>query len=149
MPDYMTCEWLNTTCTLYKKEVLPDPVFPDFFFGYSLMEDVALSIRVAKKHILLNARTALIFHDSQPGDHKDRLINLSQMELVNRHYVMTTILGKNKMMDYVKLFIFELFGILSGFRSWNGIKNIPLLIWGKVKGIRELISKRVDFVPQE
>ena len=149
LPDYVFCEWLNTTCTMYKRDALPNPVFPTFFTGYSLMEDVALSLMVAKKYTLLNARTARIFHDSQPGAHKDRLISLSQMELVNRHYVMTEILCQTSFKSYLKLFIFELFGLVSGLRSWDGIKKTPYLIWGKLTGILKIIKKgNSDLMPK-
>ena len=71
LPDIVPVEWLNTTCTIYRREALPDPPFPELFAGYSLMEDLALSLNVAKRGWkLANVRTARIFHDSQPGEHK-------------------------------------------------------------------------------
>jgi len=48
LPEYQPVEWLNTTCTLYRKEALPQPAFHSHFTGYSLMEDVSLSLTVAK-----------------------------------------------------------------------------------------------------
>jgi GT2 family glycosyltransferase len=112
LPQIVPVEWLNTTCTLYRREALPDPPFPDFFSGYSMMEDVALSIRVAVNWKLANARTARIFHDSQPGAHKDNVAVLSKMELVNRHYVMTNILGCRRVRDYARLALWEAFQLL-------------------------------------
>ena len=70
LPECNEVEWLNTTCTLYRMDALPVPVFPERFKGYSLLEDLALSLTVGKKHKLFNVRNARIFHDSQPGDHK-------------------------------------------------------------------------------
>ncbi len=54
-------EWLNTTCTLYRREALPDPPFLSHFTGYSLMEDLALSLTVGKRWKLANARGLRIF----------------------------------------------------------------------------------------
>jgi len=47
-------EWLNLTCTLYRRVLLPDPPLDAFFTGYSLGEDVTLSLRVARKAKLAN-----------------------------------------------------------------------------------------------
>jgi glycosyltransferase involved in cell wall biosynthesis len=109
LQEIVRVEWLNTTCTLYRREALPDPPFPDFFTGYSIMEDVALSANVAKHCKLANVRTARIFHDSQPGVYKDDLAALSRMELVNRHYVMTQILDRRHLSDYMRLAFWEWF----------------------------------------
>lgn len=66
------------------------------------MEDVTLSLTVGKQWKLANARTARIFHDSQPGDHKSSPDVLASMSLVNRYYVMTEILGRRSSNDYIK-----------------------------------------------
>ena len=34
-PRYVRVEWLSTVCVLYRRDVLPQPVFPHFFTGYS------------------------------------------------------------------------------------------------------------------
>jgi hypothetical protein len=73
------------------------------------MEDVALSICVARNWKLANVRTARTFHDSQPGDHKDNVTALSKMEVVNRHYVMTEVLERRGVADYARLALWELF----------------------------------------
>ncbi len=131
LPEYNQVEWLNTTCTIYKREALPDPAFPDQFHGYSLLEDVALSLKVGRKWKLYNARTARIFHDSQPGTHKNSILKLSKMELVNRHYVMAKVLRRTKFSDYCKLFLFEFFGIVTMLTSASGWKNIIPATFGK------------------
>ena len=43
-PEVASVEWLNTTCTIYRGEALPSPPFCNQFTGYSLMEDLALSL---------------------------------------------------------------------------------------------------------
>src|SRR6266849_6500636 len=113
LPEVVPVEWLNTTCTLYRREALTDPPFPDHFQGYSLMEDVTLSLTVGRSWKLANARTARIYHDSQPGSHKIDPELIAEMQLVNRHYVMTQVLGRSRISDYLKLFLFELFSLIS------------------------------------
>lgn len=139
LPACTEVEWVNTTCTLYRMDSLPTPVFPERFKGYSLMEDLALSLTVAKKYKLYNVRNARIFHDSQPGEHKNNATALSKMELLNRHYIMTDIMGRNKFSDYCKLFIFELFGIFAGLRNKSGWRNLLPGILGKFMAAGKLV----------
>ncbi len=144
LPERNQVEWLNTTCTIYRKEALPNPVFPDLFQGYSLLEDVALSLKVAKKWKLFNVRTARVFHDSQPGTHKSNVLKLSKMELVNRHYVMTEILERNRFSDHCKLFLFELFGIVAMLATLAGWKNLIPVIIGKLAAIGSILFTKIN-----
>lgn len=139
LPTIVPVEWLNTTCTLYRREALPDPLFPSHFIGYSLMEDVTLSLIVGKKWKLANARTARIFHDSQPGDHKNNIAALAKMELINRHYVMTSILDRRQLIDYLKLAILQLFSLSASLVSLKGCFSLPAILFGKLDAIREII----------
>jgi glycosyltransferase involved in cell wall biosynthesis len=134
-PEYNHVEWLNLGCTIYRKKALQNPPFQNHFIGYSIMEDLTLSLTVSKKFILLNARMAKIFHDSQPGDYKDNVILLEKMELINRHYVMTKILDRTSIKDYLKLILLEVFNLLALFRNFKQLKKVPFFILGKLKGI--------------
>jgi glycosyltransferase involved in cell wall biosynthesis len=139
LPEVVPVEWLNTTCTLYRRQALPQPLFSDNFVGYSLMEDVTLSLIVGKQWQLANARTARIFHDSQPGDHKSDRAVLAKMELVNRHFVMTCILGRQYPSDYLKLSVVEVFEIAVSLVSVKGWLNLPALLRGKFAAVKQLL----------
>lgn len=140
LPEVVPVEWLNTTCTIYRREALPDPPFRAEFTGYSLMEDVALSLEVGKNWKLANARTARIFHDSQPGDYKSDQSMVSCMELLNRHFVMTRVMGKRALSDYLKLALWELFSLASVASGKTGRANLPSILRGKWRGVRHLMS---------
>lgn len=131
LPEVVPAEWLNTTCTIYRREALPDPPFDSIFTGYSMMEDLTLSLRVAKRWRLANARTARIFHDSQPGAHKADIAALAEMELVNRHYVMTQVLGRARARDYARLALWEAFQFACG--DGKGAR-----LRGKMRALRRL-----------
>lgn len=146
MPDIVPVEWLNTTCTLYRRELLPDPPFTSHFTGYSMMEDATLSLLVGRKARLVNARTARIFHDSQPGAHKSDAVEMASMELVNRHYVMTEILGRKSWMDHLKLFIWQSFGLLSSLRHAAGWRALPDQLLGRWRGWRQIILEGKSMV---
>ena len=142
LPEIMTVEWLNTTCTMYRREALPEPPFPAHFTGYSLMEDVTLSVIVGRKWKLANARTARIFHDSQPGCHKSDPVELSAMELINRHFVMTQILDRNHWLDYARLTAWEGFQLLVSFARADARRNIRALCFGKWRGLLKIINNK-------
>ena len=135
LPTVVPVEWLNTTCTIYRREALPDPVFDSVFTGYSLMEDLSLSLRVGAKWRLANARTARIFHDSQPAPHKADPAVLAEMELVNRLYVMTRVLGRDEWSDYARMFAWESFGLLTSLASSGGRRALPARLRGKLRGL--------------
>jgi GT2 family glycosyltransferase len=107
MPATVPVQWLNTTCTLYRRTLLPDPPFDAFFTGYSLREDAALSLRVAKRARLVNVPAARIYHDSQHGEHKADVVALNRMGTANRHYVMTEVMEKRAWSDHARLILWE------------------------------------------
>lgn len=140
LPEVVPVEWLNTTCTLYRREALPDPPFPDHFQDYSLMEDVTLSLTVGRHWKLANARTARIYHDSQPGSHKVDPRLVAEMQLINRHYVMTKVLRRDRVSDYLKLFVFELFSLASTFQVSSGRAVFGPTLRGKARASWSIVT---------
>lgn len=92
--DIVRVEWLSSTCTAYRRLALPQGVFDSRFHGYSYMEDVDLSVRVARRFDLVVHTGAYIFHDTQPSQFKRPYLR-AKMVVENRYYVMTTTLGRN------------------------------------------------------
>lgn len=148
LPAVVEVEWLNTTCTLYRREALPNPPFISEHVGRQILlpafpiEDMALSLRVRKLWRLANARTARIYHDSQPGIHKQDVLSMSKIELLNRHYVMTRLLGRRGLADYLRLFLFEAFSVTSSLAAAQGWRRLPAVLFGKVSAITFLITRR-------
>jgi cellulose synthase/poly-beta-1,6-N-acetylglucosamine synthase-like glycosyltransferase len=140
LPDPARVQWLNTTCTLYRREALPDPPFGDHFRGYSLCEDLTLSLTMAKAGWrLANARTARIWHDSQTGDHKKDSRDLSRMELVNRYHVMASVLEKRSLRSHLELAIFEAFSMVATVRQTGHLLS---RFRGKLDAIAEIRDQR-------
>jgi GT2 family glycosyltransferase len=140
LPDVVPVQWLNTTCTLYRTAALPAPPFPDRFTGYSLFEDVALSLTVGRTWRLANTRTARIVHESRGGAHKSDPRAMARMELVNRHFVMTRILGRRSLADYARLLLVEAFGLANELRSATGVTRLPHVVAGKCQGVIDLLT---------
>jgi hypothetical protein len=142
LPEVVPVEWLNTTCTMYRREALPSPPFESVFTGYSMMEDLTLSLVVGRSWRLANARTARIFHDSQPGSHKSDVSMLASMEFVNRHYVMREILGKKSVLDYCRLFMWEAFQVAVCALRTQSRSNLKGFINGKWKAASEICFRK-------
>lgn len=138
LPDAVTADWMNLGATLYRREALPDPPFHPHFEGYSMCEDLALSLSVGKRWRLANARKARVFHDTGEGRRRLGVARGAAMELVNRHFIMTEIRGMRGPGDYLKLAAWELFSIASGLRSAAGWARLPAVLVGKAKGVWEL-----------
>ena len=142
LPEIVPVEWLNTTCTLYRRSALPDELFPQHFFGAATGEDLALSLMVARSWELVNARTARIFHDSQGGEHKRSQAELAKMELVNRHHIMTQILGLRSPLAQSKLLLAQAFTLAGSLRQPGGLRAFPARLWGKLLGLGHIASAR-------
>jgi glycosyltransferase involved in cell wall biosynthesis len=139
LPEVVPVDWLNLGCTLYRREALPSPPFDLVFTGYSMFEDLTLSLRVGKRWQLANVRTARIFHDSQPGKHKSDVTELARMELVNRFFVMTRILDRSNLSDYCKFLVYQAFIIAGSFNTPNWHHIMPQILLGKLKGLGQLL----------
>jgi glycosyltransferase involved in cell wall biosynthesis len=140
LPEVVPVQWLNTTCALYRREALPDPPFARRFSGYSMMEDLTLSLTVSKRWRLANARTARIFHDSQPGLYKSDPAALAEMELVNRHYVMSQVLLRCGWVDLLRLATWEIFQIIVAMTNQRGRSSLHQILIGKIKALRRLVA---------
>ncbi|MEP7305888.1 MAG: glycosyltransferase family 2 protein [Acidobacteriota bacterium] len=138
LPDAVPVEWLNTGCTIYRRSALPKPPFDPIFSGYSMMEDLALSLRVGRKWRLVNARTARIVHDSQPSEHKSDVGAMAKMELVNRYYVMTEVLERKRPTDLIKLLLWEAFQLTIALIRADRRQTFPAMWRGKIRALRQI-----------
>lgn len=130
MPEVVPVGWLNLGLTLYRREALPEPPFDPMFTGYSTMEDAALSLIVARKWKLVNARTARIFHDTQSGSHKSDAAAVACMVVVNRDFVARQILGRRGIGYWLSFAVWGAFQIAvqavrlsRNPKAWNVIKG--------------------------
>jgi GT2 family glycosyltransferase len=100
----VSVEWLNSTCTAYRREAFLAERFSERFVGYSFMEDVDLSVRVARRWKLVVHTGAQAYHDSQPSKFK-RPYTKARMGVENQYYVMTQTLGRNSVNDHFRFLV--------------------------------------------
>ena len=98
--------------------------------------------RLSKRWRLANARTARIFHDSQMTPFKADAGAFAAMETFNRHYVMTEILGRTGVADYVRLFAWDVFQLAALLARGETRAKVPALIRGKSEAYRRVWGRR-------
>ena len=135
-------DWLNLCCTLYRREALPSPPLHEFFQGYSLLEDAALSLQIGKTWRLLTAAGAVVRHDSQPADYKNRVFRRERMETVNRWFVMRTILGRESLAWDLRQGGFQILSLLLPLRTLAGWRRFPAAAAGRLSGFLTVIRQR-------
>jgi glycosyltransferase involved in cell wall biosynthesis len=139
LPDAVAVEWMGTGMALYRRELLPNPPFPAIFQGASLCEDLALSLSVAKRAPLYQASRARFIHLNAGGDHKANIREMAAMNLVNRHYVMTQVLGKTSFRDHLQLASMIAFGMLEPLKRGRlGVLARQML--GQAQGWASILS---------
>jgi hypothetical protein len=141
LADVVPVEWLNLGAALYRRVLLPNPVFAEFFTGYSLGEDLTLSLQVGQRARLANVRMARIYHDSQPGAYKADPVAFSRMALVNRHYVMTRVLARRRLRDYGKLALWEAFQLLNCAYVQRGRVPFWQMLYGRLLGAADMLRR--------
>lgn len=104
----MCVEWLHTGGVVYRTKVFSKHQFSETFVGYSFMEDVHLSARAAKTHTLLFNPRAKLFHKSRGSQSNRKWVELGRSMMLNRHAVMTSVLGRADITHYARLAAFEL-----------------------------------------
>ncbi len=141
LPEVTPMEWLITGCTLYRRAALPAPPFSSFFHDASIGEDLALSLEVGRRWKLANARLAKVEHLGAVHSHcLTRECELAEMELVNRHHIMTEVLKRTTLRDYVQFLVME-FGLLpSTLLQRDGWRRFPVRLWGRLRGLRRITT---------
>ncbi len=91
-PLEIDAQWLNSTCTLYRRDVFARERFPEFD-GYSFMEDAHLSFRVGRTHRLAFHRDAIYRHLAVPTNFKRDHVALTRMQMQNRRRLARELLG--------------------------------------------------------
>lgn len=130
-------EWLPSGCTAYRRDILLTHQFETTFQGYSFAEDLHLSTRIARDYRLLNTTRARLFHaDLGKDTHRDWAA-LGESQVRNRHLIMTSVLQRNRVIDHIRLFAFEVIyttlALLSGGINRANVSRLTALMRGKIR----------------
>jgi GT2 family glycosyltransferase len=123
--DLIPGEWLNSTCVLYRTQVFLNELFPKFE-GYSFMEDVHLSARIAKTHRLFFHATAEFEHHDATSSFKRDARWMARMRIRNQRAVARDVMNLAGPIFEAKLLLHKLFVTVSILRwqksaRWDAI----------------------------
>lgn len=125
--DLIPADWLNSTCVLYRTDLFRREQFPEFD-GYSFMEDVHLSARIARTHRLYFHATALFDHFDAPSSFKRNHRQLARMRIRNQRLIARDVLGLRGPKLELQLLAHRLFATISVLRRhdaawWEEIRG--------------------------
>ena len=101
-------DWLNLGCVLYRTDLFSRERFPEFK-GYSFMEDVHLSARIAKTHQLYFDAEAVYEHHSAPSAFKRDPAAHAAAAIRNRRIVARDVLSIGGVQLEIKMLLYRLF----------------------------------------
>lgn len=101
-------EWLNSGCVFYRREPFLREKFPAFE-GYSFMEDVHCSARIAKTHRLYFHAQARCSHRDGSNSLKRDYLGLARQRIQNQRVVARDVLGLRGLPLAWKFFLHRLF----------------------------------------
>ena len=114
--DLIPSEWLNSGCVFYRTDLFLRELFPRFD-GYSFMEDVHLSARIARTHRLYFHKTARCQHRDGAVSRPRNVTNIARMRIRNQRLVAREVLGLSGPAFEAKLLLHRLFASVSVLRQ--------------------------------
>jgi GT2 family glycosyltransferase len=106
--DLIPADWLNSTCVFYRTEAFLEEQFPAFT-GYSFMEDVHLSARIARRRRLYFHASARFAHHDATSSWKRDFRGMARNRIRNQRLVAREILGFTGSGFEAKLLLHRLF----------------------------------------
>lgn len=111
---FIEMEWACTACVLYRREAVRGG-FRSFFTGYSLGEDVALSVDARRHGAVLYARDAGAVHSPRQSLHPSARA-YGRMEILNRWFLTARVLGRDGVVGRVRFGLWIAWEWLGGLR---------------------------------
>lgn len=115
--DLIAADWLPSGCVVFRTPLFLREKFPEFD-GYSFMEDVHLSARIARTHRLLFHRGATFEHRAATSKFKRNARALAQMRVRHRRLIAREIMGLPAPELTWKLLLYRL-SIAAGLEPWT------------------------------
>jgi GT2 family glycosyltransferase len=141
---FLPIEWTSTTCVLYRRDALPSGGFRAFFSGYSLGEDVALSVDAREKGALVYASGARIIHTPR-STAKPSAYEYGRMEVLNRHYLARYVLRRESCLQRLQFWIWLAWEFLGSLGDMARSPSNWLANWGgRVSAMAQIVTGRAN-----
>jgi GT2 family glycosyltransferase len=119
VPENTSAQWLPTTAVVYRRQVLYEQAFDEWYQGYSYLEDLDLSYSVGKKYKLAVLAGARFYHyPSLIG--RTHWYSFGKMEVANRLHFVRKHPELSPVRCYLALTIRIFISIYLGFREMDG-----------------------------
>jgi len=103
------------------------------------MEDVALSLFVGKERELAIAHRAGVFHDTTAAPYKSVPSIREAMEVENRYFVMTEVMGKRDWLSLARFVAFQLISCIGVLFQENTASAALIASYYKAKAICRIL----------
>ncbi|PAW77821.1 MAG: hypothetical protein B9S32_09465 [Verrucomicrobia bacterium Tous-C9LFEB] len=100
-------DWLSTCCVMYRTDLVRRERFPDFS-GYSYMEDVHLSSRIARTHALYWHALVPFKHEDASSAFKRSRVAMVRHRLQNQRRVAQEVMGQSGIIFEAKFLLHRL-----------------------------------------
>ena len=135
-PQNIQTEWLYGGATLWRREVINEYRYDEWYLGHGYLEDLDFSYRVSRRYQLWVVADAKLSHWPHPI-RIERNIDLGKQQMVNRVYFV------RKMQCFGRLpVMWGLFGqavrnVLESLKQRN--RAGLLRLWGNVLGLKDIV----------
>lgn len=109
-------DWLSTCCVMYRTDLVRREKFPDFS-GYSYMEDVHLSARIARTHALYWHAGVRFKHEDASSSFKRSRCAMVRHRLQNQRRVAQEVMGQSGLIFEAKFLLHRLVASLAVVRQ--------------------------------
>ena len=130
-------QWFPSGASLWRRRVLSEFQFDEWFTGHSYLEDLEFSYRVGKKYGLVVLPEAEFFHIPPPPRHRN-WIQFGRQEVINRLYFVRRFPEFATWKCYVSLFLRMIISLVSAVKD----RDIGFLFRfiGNIEGFLSRIS---------
>lgn len=146
LPVTTYVDWLATTAVVFRRSVLDEFAFDEFFEGYGYLEDLDLTYRVRKKFRLAVVADAG-FHNYPSPVGRDRPFLFGKKEVVNRLYFVRK--NKDLSTSFCLLALFTKFLMNLSSALWRRETPRFARAAGNVAGLLSVIFKGWKRVPHD
>lgn len=139
-------DWLCGGATIWRRQILEEFKYDEWFKGWAYVEDVDFSFTVSKKYKLVVVQSARVQHFPPPFNSK-KLCSLGRTLTIQRYYLVR----KHPELS-VALFYWATVGLIIGGFLYGIVKRRlePILVgWGNMAGLFDILRGNLAQVDEE
>jgi len=136
-------QWLSGGATIWRREVVSEYSYDEWYEGHGLLEDVDYSYRVSKIYKLVVISGSRVLHLSRPV-HRDKEFLLGQWQVVNRIYFVKKHPELSILLSYWAILGDLVRSLIMGIVKLEGSRLNR--VWGNCVGLSKALSGRMESI---